>query len=266
LPITVAGRTGPSPEILRSISAAAQRTGVPFGYLLNQARIESSFDPDAKASTSSAEGLYQFTRQTWLATLDAHGAEHGLGWAAGAIDGGPSGYSIANPEARQAILDLRNDPAAAAAMAAALAADNGRHLSKVLGRPATATDLSLAHFLGADGAAKFLTALEATPEASAAPLFPDAAAANQGVFFTPGGAPRSLAEIHARIDARIGASPGPAGAPLAAPVLVREAYRSHAQSSSWTGGVRTIEPMPGRLSLAFAQSAYRRLSSLGDDA
>jgi hypothetical protein len=239
---------------------------VSFSYLLNQAKIESGFDPAAKASTSSASGLYQFTRQTWLATLDAHGAGHGLGWAADAIKAGGDGtFTVGDPDARRAILELRNNPDLSAAMAAELASDNGRHLNQVLGREPTAADLSLAHFLGADGAARFLTSMEATPEASAAPLFPEAAAANRPVFYDRSGAPLSLAEIHARFEQRQGDKVSVATAAAQPAMVVRQWFRSERDPSSLAGELRGIEKMPGRLSLSFAQAAYRRLSSLRDD-
>ena len=44
-----------------------------------QASRESSFDPSAKAATSSASGLYQFVEQTWLGEFQQHGAEYGYG-------------------------------------------------------------------------------------------------------------------------------------------------------------------------------------------
>ena len=69
-----------------AIQQAAARTGVDFSYLLGQARIESGFDPNARARTSSATGLFQFIDQTWLGTVKRHGAEHGLAWAADLID------------------------------------------------------------------------------------------------------------------------------------------------------------------------------------
>lgn len=258
-----AARTGPSPQVLRSIAAAARDTGVSFAYLLRQAKSESGFDPSAKAATSSASGLYQFTRQTWLATLDAHGAGHGLGWAAEAIDRLPGGsYKVDDPEALQAILDLRNDPSASAAMAAELALDNGDHLSRQLGRPASETDLALAHFLGADGAAKFLTALAASPEASAAPLFPEAAVANRPVFYDPDGAPRSLAEVQARFASAAAAQAAPPAANIGR--IVRQEIRSERGSAGWTGPIATIEPMPRHLSLTFAEAAYRRLAAMGN--
>ena len=41
-------------EVHSTVANAAARSGVDFGYLLNQAKIESSLDPNAQASTSSA--------------------------------------------------------------------------------------------------------------------------------------------------------------------------------------------------------------------
>jgi soluble lytic murein transglycosylase-like protein len=84
-----------SSPVWRAIESASRRTGVDFDYLLDQARIESGFRPDARASTSSATGLYQFTTQTWLTTLKRHGAAHGYGWAEEAIvPAGKGSYRI----------------------------------------------------------------------------------------------------------------------------------------------------------------------------
>src|SRR3569623_3115901 len=94
-----------------AIRQAALSTGMDFSYLLGQAKIESGFNPNARARTSSATGLFQFVEQPWLATVKQHGAEHGLGWAAAALQRGPNGrYRVADPAARRAILDLRKDP------------------------------------------------------------------------------------------------------------------------------------------------------------
>ncbi|GAA3894148.1 hypothetical protein GCM10022276_11690 [Sphingomonas limnosediminicola] len=258
--VTGAAKPGPSAHVLRSIADASQKTGVSFDYLFNQARSESGFNPAARAPTSSASGLYQFTRQTWLATLDAHGAEHGLGWTVDAIQRLPGGrFAVGDADTRQAILDLRSDPTASAAMAAELASDNGNFLSRELGRDATATDLALAHFLGAEGAAKFLTAFAANPDASAAPLFPEAAAANRAVFYDQGGAPRSLAAIHTRFAAMAG---GEAPA-QPRPATFHQEVSSETRSSGWSGATPNFEPMPKHLSLSFAQAAYRRLQAMG---
>lgn len=260
--VTGAAKGQPSTQVLRSIAAASRQTGVSFDYLLNQAKSESAFNPEARAATSSASGLYQFTRQTWLATLDAHGAEHGLGWAADAIKRAPNGsFTIADPAARQAILDLRSDPSASAAMAAELASDNGNYLSQQLGRGTTSTDLALAHFLGAEGASKFLSALATNPDASAAPLFPEAAQANRAIFFDKSGTPRSLSEIHARFE---GMTAPQAAIPPTGGGIARKEVSQETSSSAWSGQLPDFEPMPQHLSLSFAEAAYRRLSSLGN--
>ncbi len=139
-----------------AIHRAAASTGVDFSYLLGQARIESGFNPNARAKTSSATGLFQFIDQTWLGTVKQHGAKHGMEWAASAIQQGANGrYHVADPATRRAILDLRKDPGAASSMAAEFAADNQSYLENRLGRATESVDLYLAHFLGAGGAAGF---------------------------------------------------------------------------------------------------------------
>lgn len=187
--------------VIGGIQLASARTGVDFDYLLATAKVESGLDPAAAAPTSSARGLYQFTEGTWLDTVRKHGGEHGLGWAADALKAG------ADPATRAAILDLRKVPAASASMAAALASDNGTSLEHRLGRAVGATDLYLAHFLGAGGAARFLRARDADPTASArGAVLPAAARANAGVFTAKGGRERSLGEVYDRFSARLGAS------------------------------------------------------------
>ena len=52
-------------NVYDAIKNAAAKTGVNFTYLMEKAAVESSFNPDAKAKTSSATGLFQFIEQTW---------------------------------------------------------------------------------------------------------------------------------------------------------------------------------------------------------
>lgn len=184
---TDAGKTA----VRAAIARAATATGVDFNYLLAQAKIESSLDPSARANTSSAAGLYQFTRGTWLSTLDRHGAQHGLDWAGAAIDGG----RVSDPAMHAQIMAMRFDPNASALMAAELANDNRQALIGTLGREPDAAELYMAHFLGAEGAARFLQALQTDPNQSAASILPKAASANRGIFFDGGGAPRSVAGV-----------------------------------------------------------------------
>lgn len=185
---------GASHRVHAAIRDASTRTDTDFNYLLAQARIESSLDPSAKASTSSAAGLYQFTRQTWLETLHRHGDEHGLGWASNAISMEGGRARISDPALESAIMQMRYDPQTSSLMAAELAGDNGNFLQGHFGRPADHTELYLAHFLGAEGARTFISAHESNPDQSAASLFPSAARANRGVFFE-GGRARSVGEV-----------------------------------------------------------------------
>lgn len=170
-----------------AIARAAEATGVDFDYLLAQAKLESSLNPTARAATSSAAGLYQFTGGTWLNTMGRHGAEHGMAWVNDAM-GSATG--------RAQVMALRYDPQVSALMAGELAADNRADLSARLGRQPDSAELYLAHFLGSAGAGQFLEALAADPTQSAAALLPKAAAANRSIFFA-GGAPRSVGGVMA---------------------------------------------------------------------
>jgi len=191
-------------DVLNGIQQASANTGVDFAYLMAQAAKESSFNPDAKAKSSSASGLYQFVEQTWLSVVRKHGAEYGLGDMADKIKVGTDGrLRVADPALRKEILNLRRDPAIAAAMAAEHAADNEERLDAKLDRDVVATDLYMAHFLGLNGAVNFLKKMEAKPDQPAADLFPKAAAANKSIFYRTDGTQRTLKEIYDRFDKRM---------------------------------------------------------------
>jgi hypothetical protein len=272
MPLSNAVTQAPSSaERVRSaIAGASARTGVDFDFLVRQAKVESGLNPAARARTSSATGLYQFTKQTWLGTIKEHGANHDLGWAADAIIRGSDGqYRVADPALRARILDLRAQPEAAAAMAAELASDNQDFLNDKLGRAPEAVDLYLAHFLGEAGAARFLEAHDANPESAAAGLFPAAANANRAVFYRGDGAPRSFAEIRNNFAAKLGEANTPSPAPnntasyafVALPAAIPKLTSGRSEPAPLTLG--SIEPMPQRLSLEFARAAYQRLARMG---
>jgi hypothetical protein len=256
--INETGQGGLRNRVSSAIQLASARTGVDFSYLFAQARIESGLNPNARARTSSATGLFQFIEQTWLGTVKQHGADHGLGWAAQAIRRGPDGrYRVADPAMRRAILDLRRQPEAAAAMAGAFASDNRNYLENRLGRSAEPVDLYLAHFLGPAGAAGFLRAFDANPNRAAASVVPAAARANRWVFYNRDGSPRSLAQIRERFAARIGGggTNGPATSPSVNPLLgapVRTASRFVEPEA------RVAGPSP-----QYARLAYLMLAQLG---
>lgn len=205
-----------------AISRAAQATGVAFGYLFNQAKSESGLNPKAQAQGSSAGGLFQFIDQSWLGAVKTYGAKHGMGWAADAIQRRADGSWSVNPSAREAVFALRSQPDASAMMAAEFASDNAQGLQGALGRPATGTDLYFAHFLGLEGATKFLKAADANPDGSAAALFPREARSNRSIFFDESGSARSLGQVYALMGRKLGSD---ASAPLAPAALSPDRMR-----------------------------------------
>jgi len=183
-------------SVQQAIATAAQSTSVDFDYLVAQAQVESAMNPDARARTSSASGLFQFIESTWLGTVKRHGPRFGLDDMAAQIGVTRSGSAyVPDPSQREAILALRNDPQIASLMAAGLAEDNRSALMPILGRQPEHSELYLAHFLGAGGAGRFLSAMQSDPYQSAANLFRRPAAANRAVFYERDGAPRSLAGV-----------------------------------------------------------------------
>lgn len=187
-----------------AIARAAEATTVDFGYLLAQAEVESAMNPEARAGTSSATGLYQFIESTWLDTVKKHGGRFGMGALAAQIDLTASGNAyVADPAQREAILALRSDPEVASLMAAGLAEDNRAHLAPILGRQPDHSELYLAHFLGAGGAGRFLAEMQADPSQSAAALFARPAAANRAIFYAPDGSSRSLAGVMEVLESKL---------------------------------------------------------------
>jgi hypothetical protein len=190
-------------RVTGAIRDAARATGAGFDYLLNTAIRESNLNPNAKAKTSSATGLFQFIDQTWLGTMKQSGASLGYGKYADAISKTSSGrYAVSDPAMRNEIFALRKDPAANAVMAGAFANSNAKVLTDRLGRKPTDGELYMAHFLGASGASRFIRAAEANPNAKAAAFFPRAANANSSIFYDKSGAARSLKQVYAGLVSR----------------------------------------------------------------
>src|SRR5438128_5747091 len=174
-------------KIAGSIKQAASTTGASFEYLLATAKMESNFNPKASASTSSARGLFQFIDQTWLGTVKEAGSQLGYGKYADAIAKNFSGsYSVSDPTARAAIMKLRDDPDAASSMAAVLTQSNSFKLTGRIGRRPSDSELYMAHFMGVGGAGKLIQNAADNPNATAARMFPNAAAANRSIFFEKG--------------------------------------------------------------------------------
>jgi Transglycosylase SLT domain len=205
--MSVEAVAGTADKVEGAIRRAAAQTGVDFGFLLNAARRESGLNPKAHAHTSSAAGLFQFVEQTWLSTLKRHGASHGLGaYAAQVEQGGDGRWHVANPKMRKAVMDLRLDPTASALMAGELTQDHAAYLQGRTGRTPSAGELYAAHLLGPAGSARLAETAASKPNAPAAHLFPQAAEANEHLFYRHGRAV-TVAELSANLTQAAG---GPA--------------------------------------------------------
>lgn len=182
-----------------AIQRASTATGVDFSFLMKTANRESGYNPKAQAPTSSAAGLFQFVEQTWLSTLKQHGAKYGYARYADLIIKGSDGrLRVDGGEARKAVMDLRLDPHAASLMAGELTSDHAAYLRGRTGRAPTGGELYAAHFLGPSGSAKLIEAMQSRPGASAASLFPDAAASNRSIFYRDG-RPATVSEVYANL-------------------------------------------------------------------
>ena len=133
-----------SEEVRNAIVNATKimASDIPDGTMFVFAAIESGFNPNAKAKTSSAAGLYQFIKST--------GKQYGL-----STSRDPSSNVF--------------DPEANAHAGALFVMDNYNALKNAGLTTITATDLYLAHFLGAGnkrvGAVAFLLNLASAPNA-----------------------------------------------------------------------------------------------------
>ena len=178
-----------------AIRNAAKETGADFGYLLKTAQRESGMDPAAKASTSSATGLFQFTDGTWLSMVDRYGEKYGL-------------ISEDGKLSKAEILAKREDPRLAALMAGELANENSVILSNGIGREPNGQELYIAHFLGPKGAVDLINAVKNEADQSATDLFPAAARANPSIFKDDLGRPRTVSEVYSDLVGKHGSSAG----------------------------------------------------------
>ena len=194
---------GVSPSLAQALSRAGERNGVDFGFLLTTAMRERGMDASAPASGSSSVGLFQFLEQTWFSVMKSDGARLGYARYADAIvDNGHGQLTVSDPGLRSEILKLRENPDVAADLAAAFTRRNGEYLQNRYGRMPSPGELYIAHFLGAQGAAKLFDAGLSDPNQVAARLFPDAAASNRAIFFDANGHARTIREVYRALVAR----------------------------------------------------------------
>jgi hypothetical protein len=193
-----AATRGIDPTVVGAIARASAAAHVDFGYLMAQAKQESDFQPTARATTSSATGLFQFIESTWLSAVKQYGAKYGLGQYAAQISQDSGAPQVASPTVRRQILALRDNPTISSELAAETANANRQTLTENLGHAPSDTALYLAHFLGAGGATTLVKTAETAAGTKAADLLPAAAAANRAVFYDKAtGAAKTVAQIYA---------------------------------------------------------------------
>ena len=103
-------------------------------------------------------------------------------------------------------MKLRDDPEASSSMAAVLTQSNSFKLTGKIGRRPTDAELYMAHFMGVGGAGKLIQNAEDNPNASAARMFPNAAAANQSIFYDRSGQARSVSQVYSVLNTRYAAA------------------------------------------------------------
>jgi hypothetical protein len=249
--------------IVAALTRASTATGVDFHHLVDVARRESRLNPNARAPTSSAAGMFQFIESTWLEMIAKHGDKHGLGAEASRIDLSGPRPRVDDPAIRKQILNLRFDPEIAARMAGEFTRDNAARLETRLGREPSAGELYAAHVMGAGGALRLIAAAErGAPDASA--IFPREAGANRWLFFSRDGEPRSAQQLLDRLTQAAKGLQSPVRAEPAPDVAQADGdqRRRAVEALMAIGGIELAENssepgQSGLLRLA-ADDAYRR--------
>lgn len=145
------------PNAMDEVGGGISNDTLQTNYFDRLAQAESGGNPNAKAKTSSASGLFQFTDGTWRDMVKKYGKEYGI------------------------TMRDKNNPEAQRIMVEKFTEENAQVLSKVLGRAPNDGELYLAHFAGAGGAKRLLKARG--KKMPAAKILPSAAKANRTIFY-----------------------------------------------------------------------------------
>lgn len=168
-------------NVAKPILSAADLVGVDKGFMMAMAQQESGFNPNIKASTSSATGLFQFLKGTWASMVNKYGSQYGIGMG-----------------------DIK-DPKANSIMGALYAKENGQELQHAFGIVPSPTDLYAAHFLGIDGAKRFLGgAIKNNSQPGINLVSANVAKANKNIFYNKDGSAKSAKEVYKFFDKKVG--------------------------------------------------------------
>lgn len=194
--------------VMNAIQSAAQKAGIDPHLLAAVAWRESRFDPSARSRQSSATGLLQFTKGTWLQAIRDCGERCGVGAYADAIEKSRSGELIvSNKQLRAEILQRRGDPVLSAKLAAEQMRLRQAAMQDRLGRNVRSADLYLLHVLGPSGSARFLSALVQHPTASSLNVASSKVMANAGLLARDH-RPMTVAKTYAAVEAMLSVQQG----------------------------------------------------------
>ena len=140
------------------------------------AAIESSFKTNVKSKTSSARGLFQFTKRTWRVTVNSYKHKYQV-----------KDWDIENP--------LHNT-----LMGAEYLNENKRILEKRLKRKVTLTDTYLAHLLAPRRVVEMNLLSQSILMSD---LYPKLAKYNTALFYQPDGRSRTISEFKQLIKNKI---------------------------------------------------------------
>jgi hypothetical protein len=256
------GRYSAAPQVIAAVRNASAVTGTRFDTLVASAALESGLNPAAKASTSSASGLFQFTEQTWLETIRQFGAAHGLQADAAAVVPRNGQLTVDDTATRQRILNLRFDPNVAATMAGDHLQSLASGLATSIGRAPDATETYLAHFLGSAGAAQMLKAAQSSPARLAVDVLPEAARANPAAFNMADGSPRTAVQFVQRVHDRLAQAFADLGSTMPQGALGFAAQLGGSAAGAAGRGVglaRASVTPPERLMVASLMDAFTRM-------
>lgn len=171
------GLLAPSPDVADAIKRASDAVGVDNSIMLAMAKQESGFNPNAKAGTSSASGLFQFIKGTWSDMVKKYAGKFPV------LNKGPF------------------DMDASAHAGALFIKENSAVLQKNK-IPVTGTSIYAAHFLGPGGAVKLFNSNPSAPADSI--LGKAVAAANKFIFYTKDGVARTIGEVQEVLYNKVG--------------------------------------------------------------
>lgn len=150
-----AGHPAPSAEVWAGLTRGAVLSGTPLSLLCAVVWEESRFNPRAANPMSTARGLFQFIESTWLISLNAYRS---------LLPGDLIRLLLrAEGEGRRAVMDLRFDPIFSSVVAGFAIRHWAHEVSARLERVLVHPEWWIPHFLGPEGAYRFLAQVRSAP-------------------------------------------------------------------------------------------------------